>query len=233
MKFETYLLQTIDRTPNVKSFRFPRPIELNYLPGQYFFIKIKNKEKTLKKHFSFSSSPSEKKYIEFTKKLSESEFSYTLKKLAKNSWIEIEAPYGNFTFSGEHDKIALLAGGIGITPFRSICKFCTDKQLPTRITLIYGNQTAKDIAFKRELEEMSKQNINLKIVLTVNEGNKNWKGLTSFINLEMIKKEIPDYNERIFYLCGPPGMVKVLKRTISELGVSDKKIKVEYFPGYQ
>lgn len=232
MKFETSLLKKIDRTHNVKSFRFPRPIELKYLPGQYFFIKIKNKEKILKKHFSFSSSPSEKDYIEFTKKLSESEFSDTLKKLTKNSWAQIDAPYGNFTFSGEYDKIALIAGGIGITPFRSICKFCTDKQLPTKITLIYGNQTAKDIAFKRELEEMSKRNTNLKMVLTVNEGNEKWKGLTGFINLEMIKKEITDYTERVFYLCGPPGMVKALKRTISELGISENKIRVEYFLGY-
>ena len=67
---------------------------------------------------------------------------------------------------------------------------------------------------------------------TINENNNSWKGVTGFINGEMIKKEIADYKERIFYLCGPPGMVKVLQGIISELGISDNRIRVEYFTGY-
>jgi ferredoxin-NADP reductase len=232
MKFETRLKEAITRTYNVRSFRFPRPTKLNYLPGQFFFITIKGNGKELKKHFSFSSSPSEKNYIEFTKKLSDSEFSSILKKLTTNDWVKIDAPYGKFTFIGEHKKIALLAGGIGITPFRSISRYFTDKQLKTKITLIYGNRTEKDIVFKKEFEEMQKQNNNLKTVFTINKNNNNWKGVTGFINGEMIKKEIADYKERIFYLCGPPGMVKVLQRVISDLGISDNQIRVEYFTGY-
>ena len=93
MKFETRLKEVISRTHNVKSFRFPRPTKLKYLPGQFFFITIKNKEEELTKHFSFSSSPSEKGYIEFTKKLSESEFSDTLKKLTKKRRFKLISEY--------------------------------------------------------------------------------------------------------------------------------------------
>ena len=232
MKFETCVKEVVPRTHNVRSFRFSRPAKLNYLPGQFLFITLEGDGKELKKHFSFSSSPTQQKHIEFTKKLSDSDFSSNLKKLVTDDWVQIDAPYGKFTFIGEHKKIALLAGGIGITPFRSICRYCTDKQLKTKITLIYGNRTEKDIIFKKEFENMEKQNKNLKIVFTINETNEKWKGLTGFINGKMIKREIPDYEETVFYLCGPPGMVKALEGIINLLGISSDKIRAEYFIGY-
>jgi ferredoxin-NADP reductase len=205
---------------------------LNYLAGQFLFITLKANGKELKKHFSFSSSPSEQNHIEFTKKLSDSDFSNILRDLVSDDWVRIDAPYGKFTFRGEYKKIALLAGGIGITPIRSICRYCTDKQLKTRITLIYGNRTENDIVFKKEFEDMQKQNKNLKCAFTIDEPNANWIGLTGLINGEMIKKEIPDYKDTIFYLCGPPGMVNALKGIINQIEIPSEQIRVEYFTGY-
>lgn len=232
MEFETHLIEAISRTHNVRSFRFPRPTKLNYLAGQFLFITLKANRKELKKHFSLSSSPTEQNYIEFTKKLSDSEFSTILKDLALDDWARIKAPFGKFTFSGEYKKIALLAGGIGITPIRSICRYCTDKQMKTRISLIYGNRTENDIVFKKEFEDMQKQNNNLKCAFTIDEPNAGWKGLTGLINGKMIKKEIPDYKETVFYLCGPPGMVNALKGIIKQIEIPSDQIRIEYFTGY-
>ena len=75
MKNETYVKEIIPRTHNVTSFRFPRPAALEYKAGQFFFITLKADGRELKKHFSFSSSPTEKAHIEFTKKLTDSDFS--------------------------------------------------------------------------------------------------------------------------------------------------------------
>ena len=186
MKFETYVKEIIPRTYNVISFRFPRPDALNYKAGQFFFVTLKADGKELKKHFSFSSSPTEKTHIEFTKKLSDSDFSTTLKALKEGDWARIDAPYGKFTFEGEHEKIGLLAGGIGITPFKSICKYCTDMRLDTKVTLLYGNRTENDIAFRKELEVLQRQNKNLKVVFTINEADSGWTGTTGLITAEMI-----------------------------------------------
>ena len=120
MKFETKVIEIIPRTADVTSYRFPRPVELTYQPGQYFIITIKQDNKELTHHFSFSSSPTEKEHFEFTKKLSEHEYSLALKSAKIGDWARIDAPYGQFTFDGEYPKIVLLAGGIGITPFISI-----------------------------------------------------------------------------------------------------------------
>ena len=232
MKFETYVKEIIPRTYNVTSFRFPRPAALNYKPGQFQFVTIKADGKELSKPFSISSSPTEKTHIEFTKKLSDSEFSTALKALKVGDWARIDAPYGKFTFEGEHEKIGLLGGGIGITPFMGICKYCTDMRLNTKITLLYGNRTENDIAFRKELETMQQQNMNLKVVFILNEASSGWKGATGLITAEMTKKEIPDYKETVFYTCGPPAMVEIMEKLIEQLGLPKTQLNREYFAGY-
>jgi ferredoxin-NADP reductase len=204
---------------------------LDYKPGQFFFVTIKSSGKELSKHFSFSSSPTEKEHIEFTKKFTDSEFSTALKMLKPGDWARIDAPYGKFTFDGE-PKIGLLAGGIGITPLMSICKYCTDMQLPTRITLLYGCRTESDIAFRKELEATQLQNSNLKVIFTLNEANSGWNGAVGVINGDMVKREIPDYAETMFYTCGPPPMVEVMEKLVESLGLPKTQLKREYFTGY-
>jgi ferredoxin-NADP reductase len=126
----------------------------------------------------------------------------------------------------------MLSGGIGITPLRSMCRYCTDLQFDTKISLLYGNRTEKDIVFRKELEEMQRQNRNLKVVFTLSEASEGWTGYTGSINAEMIVKEIPDYKERTFYICGPPAMVTAMENFLKGLNITQEKIKKENFPGY-
>jgi ferredoxin-NADP reductase len=232
MEFETNVKDIILRTYNVKSFRFPRPESLDYKPGQFMFVTIKIAEEKVQKHFTISSSPTEKGFIEFTKKLTGHEFSNAIDALKVGDWAKIDAPYGDFTFEGEFKKIGMLSGGIGITPLRSMCRYCTDMILDTKITLLYGNRTEKDIIFREELEKMQRQNKSLKVVFTVSEVSESWTGYTGRIDAEMIKKEIPDYMERVFYTCGPPAMVKAMENLLKDIKVPKKNIKKEDFPGY-
>jgi ferredoxin-NADP reductase len=232
MKFETKINEIIPRTVDVTSYRFPRPSELTYKPGQFFFVTIKQGDKELTHHFSFSSSPTEKEHFEFTKKFTDHEYSMALKAAKVGDWARIDAPYGQFTFEGEYPKIALLAGGIGITPFMSIIKNATDKRLGSKITLFYGCRSENDIAFKEELENMQNENKNLKMVCIVNQPTSQWKGETGIITADMIKKALPDYKENVFYTCGPPPMVKVMEAIIESLGLPKTQMKQEYFTGY-
>ena len=234
--FETEVVSVIERNPGVKSFRFKTTNDLVFKPGQFFFvgIMINGQEKT--KHFSFSNSPTETGYIEFTKRLTGSEFSSALNNLKPGDWAKIKAPYGKFTFEGEHEKIAFLSGGIGITPIRSISKYVVDKGLPTDMVLLYGNNTEKDIIFKQDFDKMAeaRSNFNVVCTLTAKDINKDsWQGKTGYIDADMIKKEIPDYNDRVFFICGPPAMVEVLNKTLKEkLLIREEKIVIENFTGY-
>ena len=232
MKFETAIQEIIPRTADVNSYRFPKPAELTYKPGQFFFVTIKQSGKELTHHFSFSSSPTEPQYFEFTKKLTDHEYSLALKASKVGDWARIDAPYGKFTFEGEYPKIALLAGGIGITPFMSVCKYATDKRLDSKITLFYGCRSESDLAFRRELEGLAEENPNLKLHFVLNQASVEWKGATGVITADMIKQELPDYRENVFYTCGPPPMVTAMESMIEGLGLPRTQMKQEYFTGY-
>lgn len=236
IKFETEVLDIVQRTHNVKSFRFKIKEDVDFKPGQFFFVTIKIDGTERTKHFSFSNSPTEKGCVEFTKRITDSEFSKALNRLKIGDWARLKMPYGSFTFEGEYEKIAFLSGGIGITPIRSICKFATDSMLPTDMVLLYGNNKEEDIIFRQDLDNMQSVNKNLRIVYTLTSSDidrKIWKGRTGYIDDTMIKEEMPDYTERIFYICGPPRMVESLINILkNNLDVQQDKIRTENFSGY-
>ena len=234
--FETELSEVIQRMPGVKSFRFRPGKEIDFQAGQFFFVTIKTGEGERTKPFSFSNSPTEKGYVEFTKRITASEFSQALNRLVPGDWAKLKLPLGSFTLEGKDERIAFLSGGIGITPIRSMCKFATDRQLDTGIVLLYGNSKPADIIFRQDFEEMAAANKNIRIVhtLTSSDIDKNtWPGRTGYINGQMVAEEIPDFEQRIFYLCGPPKMVEGLTDILkNKLGLTEDKIKTENFSGY-
>ena len=236
VQFETEVLEIVQRTENVKSFRFKIKDNLDFKPGQFFFVTLKIGQGERTKHFSFSNSPTEKAYIEFTKRITESEYSKALERLKIGDWAKLKMPLGSFTFSGEYEKIAFLSGGIGITPIRSICKFAADKGLSTDIVLLYGNNKEEDIIFRQDLDQMASTNKNMRVVYTLTSPDidkETWPGRTGYIDDRMIKEEIADYRERVFYLCGPPKMVETLVDILkNKLSLGEDKIKIENFTGY-
>ena len=236
IEFETEVLDIIPRTPGVKSFRFKIKEDAGFKPGQFFFVTIKIGDTERTKHFSFSNSPTEKGYIEFTKRITESEYSQALERLKAGDWAKLKMPLGAFTFEGEYEKIAFLSGGIGITPIRSICKCATDKGLTTDIVLLYGNSREEDIIFREDFEQMAKDNQHLRIIHSlsapgIDKGT--WSGRTGYIDEQMIKEEVADYKERVFYICGPPRMVEALTGILkNKLNLPKDKIRLENFAGY-
>ncbi len=236
IEFDTQVLDIIPRTHDVKSFRFRMKEDVDFKPGQFFFVTIKIDGAERTKHFSFSNSPTEKGYVEFTKRITESRFSKALDRLNIGDWGRLKMPYGSFTFEGEYEKISFLSGGIGITPIRSICKYIADKALPTDIVLLYGNHKEEDIIFRQDLDSMQEANKNIRIVYTLTSPDVDkqvWQGRTGYIDDKMINQQIRDYNERVFYICGPPKMVGSLTNTLRDkLSVQENKIKTENFTGY-
>ncbi|MFA6636656.1 MAG: FAD-dependent oxidoreductase [Candidatus Omnitrophota bacterium] len=234
-----YVLEVLDvvrRVDGVKSFRLARPEGFSFKPGQWMFVHLDINGKEEKKPLSFSSSPTETGHVEFTKRLTDSNFSKTLDAVQKGGRIKVKMPYGTFTFDGELEKIALLSGGIGITPFRSICANASDKRFDADIVLLYGNRTPESIIFKDDLDRMMETNDRFRAVYTITGPDvhkTNWKGCSGTITSEMVKREIPDHKERVFFLCGPPGMVECLISMLkTELKIPDSKIRKENFTGY-
>ena len=232
MKFETAVKEIIPRTPDTTSFRFPRPYDFDYKAGQYMIVTIKSGDTELMHPFSLSSSPTDSDFIEFTKKLTASEYSTRLRAMKPGDWARIDGPYGNFTCECEYGKIVFLAGGIGITPFFSIMKYCTDYKLETNMVLIYGCRTEQDIAFKPQLDEMQAKNPNLRVIYVLNESNPTWTGKVGFVTADLIRQEVPDFEDRVFYACGPPVMVGAMQKLVTALGLPAEQLKTESLVGH-
>jgi glycine betaine catabolism B len=233
-EIELKIKEIIQRTHNVKSIRLETTEKADFKAGQYMMVTIKSEDKDISRFLSISNSPTEKGYIEFTKKLTDSDFSTTLKQLKVGDTVKIRYPFGKFTFDGEYEKIAFLSGGIGITPIRSITKYVVDKKLDADMVLIYGNQCIDDIAFKDDFDQMQKESPNFKVIHVLNDDSKcDIPVKVGFITKDIVIGELPDYAERKFFICGPPGMVNAMKKILIEgLGLSEDCIIEESFKGY-
>lgn len=230
--FGAELLEVIPRTPNVSSFRFANTFNIFYRAGQYSILTIMKNRKKLRHVFSISSSPTEKGYLEYTTMLRDTDFKNSLRELRIGEKVYLDLPFGDFVIEENATKICMLAGGIGITPFRSMIKFCTDNRLPIKITLLYGSRSEEDIAFRDDFEMMEKENPNLKVVHILTRDSEGWRGYVGYIDEALVKKEVPDYKDNLFYCCGPPVMIETIEDRLSRIGVKTERIRKENFSGY-
>jgi len=184
--------------------------------------------------FSLSSSPNLKDEIVITTRMRETAFKKSLKEMPLGAPVKVEGPMGSFTLHKDAMKPAvMLAGGIGITPLKSIIEFATEENLPHRIILFYSNRTPEATAFLKEFEELKKRNPNFDFVATVTEGEfPEWPYAHGRIDEEMLKKHVPEISKAVFYSAGPPQMVSAMIALATKLGADPDLIKTEEFSGY-
>ncbi len=230
-QFETEVIKTEQTTASSRSIRFSRPKGFDYLPGQFIVLKLEGPEGEIAKPLSLSSSPTED-FLQVTKRLTGHDFSNALLSLKEGDSIRFSGPYGSFTFHGEYEKIAMLSGGIGITPLRSMIKYCTDKGLPTDIFLFFSNRQEDDIPFNEEFQALTAMNRNLAIINTLTRPGPSWKGRIGRIDANMIKQMLADYSKRVFYTSGPKRMVDSMQLVLEEMNIPVSQTRKEYFPGY-
>ena len=224
--------EVIQRTHNVKSFKLKADKELSYKAGQFISFTF-NGAIDYTRYLSLSSSPTQKEYIEVTKKLTNSPFSQKLDSSNKGDLVKISMPMGRFVCEDDDQKIAFLSGGIGITPIISVLRSLYDQKKDVDIKLIYANKTDQDIAFKDELDNMVKDWSKLEVIHLLSEQEGSVCGAKGIITSELIKQSIPDFENRKFYLCGPPAMVDCMKKIlINDLQLGNENILTENFMGY-
>ena len=210
----------------------------NFKPGQYAVFTLINPPLTDEegniRNFSIASSPKNKNQIMIASRMRNTAFKNSLKSIKIGTKVKISGPLGSFTLHENNKKPAVfLAGGIGITPFRSMIEFAAQEKLSHKIYLFYSNKTPKSTAFLKDLEDFSKKNKNFKFIPTVTEyEGKDWKYEFGRCNIEMIKKYVKDIKKPIYYSAGPPGMVAAMKAMLLESGIKEDNIKTEDFVGY-
>jgi ferredoxin-NADP reductase len=221
------------------AFYFDKPSGFEFKAGQFLDVTLLDPPETdaegNSRAFSIASAPGESHLMVATR-MRDSAFKRVLGKLPIGSEVQIEGPFGNLILHNNAARPAvLLAGGIGITPFRSILFRAAAEQLPHRLFLFYSNRRPEDAAFLAELQSLRTQNANYTLVDTMtglSPGSHPWSGETSRVSKEMLTQYLGDLNGPIYYVAGPPGMVGDMQKLLNSCGVNDDDIRPEEFGGY-
>ncbi len=229
---ETELISVKKETHGIKKFRFRVPQEFDFRPGQFVMLELDADGKKDTRAFSVCSSPARKGYVEIAKKIGLGEYSKALDSMKEKDAVRIRGPFGTFTLDESRDTV-MLAGGIGVTPFRCFIEYAADKKLKTGLILFYSNKTPEDIAFREEFDKIERENKNVKIIYTVTQSGDGtvWSGPVGRIDENMIRKFV-SLDDQIFYVCGPPAMVDAMTETVKSMGIPDERIRTERFIGY-
>jgi len=211
--------------------------EVDFTPGQYFFVTLPDvghqDDKGLRRHITVVTSPNEKGVLGFATRMRDSAFKRSLGELPVGADVEVEAPKGSFGLPEDASRpLVFVAGGIGITVFRSLLHSIQDEGLPYRVTLIYSNRDRESTAFLDELHELEKQSSNLRLVLTMTQ-DPGWEGETRKIDSEFFRDHLgEDLDENTFLVAGPPAMVEAMQKALDKAGVDEKNVIAERYSGY-
>lgn len=225
MKTECTIIEIIDETPDVKTFRLRPKTSIDFIPGQYLLLSMNGEQRP----FTFSSSPTEKEYFEITvKKMGK--FTQTLHSILKGTSVTVDGPLGESLKFDETVKqdVVFIAGGSGITPFMSAIRYAVAKSLPNKSALFFSNRTEQDIIFRKELDEINKSSKTIKTIFTISdEISKDWKEESGRINQAMIEKYVKLPKKKLWYLCGPPPMIAAMKQILTDMKVPAKNLRIE------
>jgi ferredoxin-NADP reductase len=193
------------------------------------------------RHFTIASSPTEN-FIMISTRIRDTLYKKRLASLEEEAKVKVRRPEGKFVLHEDYSKpVVFLSGGIGVTPFRSMIKNATDRQLPVKIVMFDSNRNEQNILYKNEFDEWVNTNQNLKIIYTITGDEPSslsaneWKVEHGRIDKSMLAKYLTkkELDNSIYYTCGPPGMINVVQTLLQkDLQIPKDRIKIEEFTGY-
>jgi ferredoxin-NADP reductase len=211
--------------------------EVDFRAGQYFWVELLDPpyddEKGARRHISVVTSPTERGILGLCTRLRDSAFKRSLVELPVGSEVEVEQPKGDFALPEDTEPHhVFIAGGIGITVFRSMLRYIDDTGEPYRVTLVYSNRDRESTAFLDELEELDARAHWFRLVATMTQ-DPAWGGETRRIDGEMLTDVLGgDLGAYTFVVAGPPGMTEGVVETLKGTGIPEERILSDRFSGY-
>jgi ferredoxin-NADP reductase len=201
------------------AFRWERPRGWEFKAGQTLDMTLLDPPETdaegNTRTFSIASAPHEQTLMIATR-MRDTAFKRVLKTMPLGTSVKIEGPSGDLTFHNSVRRTAVfLAGGIGITPFHSMVLRAAKEKLAYSIFLFYSNRRPEDAPFLAELEALQKENPDYKLIATMTDmakSQRSWQGETGQIDAAMLSRYLKNEGMPVYYIAGPPEMVKGIAR---------------------
>lgn len=233
------LKEKVQTAPDAADFLFQPNRPVSFRPGQYLewtLVHDRADSRGNRRYFTIASSPTEREVrmgVKFYPRASS--FKKSLWHLRPGDTIVASQLAGDFVLPRDpRQPLVLIAGGIGITPFRSMVKYLLDRNEKRPIVLLYSNKTAPEIIYQDVFHE-AQAKLGLKTVYTLTDVAHippDWPGHWGKIDWKLIAQEVPDYNARLFYVSGPHAMVTGFTETLKMMGVPRRQIRTDFFPGF-
>ena len=211
--------------------------EVDFRPGQYFFVTLLDPpyedEKGSRRHITVVTSPNERGVLGFATRLRDTAFKRSLEELATGAEVEVEPPKGKFVLPEDPSReLVFVAGGIGITVFRSMLRYVDEERLAHRVTLLYSNRNVAETAFLDELRELESRNERFRLVLTMTD-DPQWEGESRRIDAQFFRDHLGERLHDVTYMiAGPPPMVEAMVVALGEAGVPEEHVVPERYSGY-
>ena len=208
----------------------------DYRPGAYFWVELPDRghedEKGLRRHITIVTSPTEEGVVGLATRLRDTAFKRTLQELSPGDELQVEEPKGSFLLPEDTSQpYVFVAGGIGITVFRSMLRYVADTGGPYEILLLYSNRDRESAAFLDELAELEAQIAGLRVVLTMTDDDA-WEGEHRRIDEPFLRDYVGDLARFHYFVAGPPGMVGGVGETLEAAGVPEDLVTLGRFSGY-
>ena len=218
------LIEKEHLTDNVWAFRFEPDEPLEWTAGEYISVELPHEKpdgEGTKRWFTISSAPYEK-IVQITTRITQSSFKQALSRLEVGDELQLlDLPHGRFVWQDPNRPLVFIAGGIGVTPFRSILKQRAHDGLPLNVTLVYGSRTP-DVPFQGELQDWAALDPSLKIHCVVGEP----------LTVDRLFELVPDLAKSLIYLSGPQPLMVALDAGLKAGGIPQAQLKHDFFPSY-
>lgn len=224
--------------PDLWEFVFLCDKKFHFRPGQYLEWTVDQPQPDRngnRRYLTISSAPTEGRLkIGVKANGGKSAFKKALLALRPGDTVIASQLAGDFTLPKDaKEKLVFIAGGIGITPFRSMIKYVLDQNQERDIVLLYSAKTAGEIVYKNIFDAAEKYSgLRAAYILTGEADRVPTWGWQGRLDGDIIAANLPDWDERTYFISGPQAMVTTYKKMLRELGVEAGKIKTDYFPGF-
>lgn len=228
------VLESRRETPTTHSVKVSRPSGFSFKAGQFALVKLETREGPDDRFLSIACSPTAR-YLEFAVRQSESGFKRAFCGLKPGDEVAVEGPSGRFILDEGRGPVVMLSGGIGITPLKSMAEYAAEAGVEREITLLYCSRAPDEIVFREQLGRLEKLNPRFRVIHTITDASGDgvpqgaWTGR---IDERLLLEARVMSEDAVYYVCGPPGLVRAMNELLRSMDVAAARIRIENFTGY-